>query len=123
MTVASRTVSKAQKLVDAAPNSTAIAYDIAKDSDGSGLADLVAQSDLVVSMLPYTHHVTVANACIRRQKPMVTTSYVSPAMRNLDGAAKQAGTIILNEVGLDPGIDHMSAMKVIHERTKRGGAG
>jgi saccharopine dehydrogenase-like NADP-dependent oxidoreductase len=54
-------------------------------------------------------------------KPMVTTSYVSPAMRELDAPARQAGVIILNEVGLDPGIDHMSAMKVIHSVQRTGG--
>ncbi len=121
VTLASRTVSKAQKLTGSHPNAVAVAYDIAKDKDGSRLAELVAGADLAVSMLPYIHHVTLAKECIKQQKQMVTTSYVSPAMRQLDSAARQAGIIILNEVGLDPGIDHMSAMKVIHGVQNAGG--
>ncbi len=121
VTVASRTVAKAKALVGDNPNGRAIAYDISKDSDKSQLVDLVAQADLAVSMLPYVHHVTLAKECIRQGKPMVTTSYVSPAMRELDDAAKEVGIIILNEVGLDPGIDHMSAMQIIHRVQAAGG--
>jgi saccharopine dehydrogenase (NADP+, L-glutamate forming) len=121
VTVASRTVSKAQALVKEQPNGTALTYDIGVDSGGRKLAELVGQADLVVSMLPYTYHVTVAEECIKQQKQMVTTSYVSPAMKALDDAAREAGIIILNEVGLDPGIDHMSAMQVIHGVQNAGG--
>ena len=119
--VASRTVAKARALVGDHANGEAIAYDISKDSDKSQLAELVGQADLAVSMLPYVHHVTLAKECLRQGKPMVTTSYVSPAMRELDEAAREAGIIILNEVGLDPGIDHMSAMQVIHRVQQAGG--
>ncbi len=121
VTVASRTAAKAEKLVGGHPNGAALAYNIAKDTDGRQLAELVAHTDLAVSMLPYVHHVTLAKECIRQRKPMVTTSYVSPAMRELDAPAREAGIIILNEVGLDPGIDHMSAMKVIHGVQAAGG--
>lgn len=121
VTVASRTVAKAEKLVQGRPNGVALAYNIAKDTGGRRLAELVAEADLAVSMLPYVHHVTLAKECIRQKKPMVTTSYVSQAMRELDSAARQAGIVILNEVGLDPGIDHMSAMKVIDAVQNRGG--
>jgi saccharopine dehydrogenase-like NADP-dependent oxidoreductase len=121
VTVASRTVTKAEALIGQHPSGQALGYDIASDADGEQLAKLVASADLVVSMLPYTYHVTVAKECIRQQKQMVTTSYVSPAMRELDGAAREASIIILNEVGLDPGIDHMSAMQVIHRVQNAGG--
>jgi len=121
VTVASRTVSKAKKLVGAHPNGQALAYDIEADADGAGLAGLVNQTDLVVSFLPFIHHVSVAKESIAQSKPMVTTSYVSPAMRELDAAAKEAGVIILNEVGVDPGIDHMSAMRIIHRVQNAGG--
>lgn len=121
VTVASRTVAKAEKLIGGQPNGVALAYNIAADTDGRQLAELVANTDLAVSMLPYVHHVTLAKECIRQRKPMVTTSYVSPAMRQLDEAARAAGIIILNEVGLDPGIDHMSAMKIIHDVQNAGG--
>lgn len=121
VTVASRTVEKAGALVGAHPNGEAVAYDIEEDTAGSGLTKLIEQADLVVSLLPYTHHVTIAKEGIARRKPIVTTSYVSPAMRELDAAARAAGIIILNEVGLDPGIDHMSAMQVIHRVQQAGG--
>lgn len=121
VTVASRTVSKAQALIGAHPNGQAIAYDIEADADGSELTRLVNQADLAVSMLPYIHHPTLAKACLAQRKHMVTTSYVSPAMRELDAAAKAAGIVILNEVGVDPGIDHMSAMQIIHKVQRAGG--
>jgi saccharopine dehydrogenase (NADP+, L-glutamate forming) len=115
--VATRTVSKAQDMIGGHANGEAVAYDI---SDAAGLGPLVGRADLAVSLLPYTHHATVARACIERRKHMVTTSYVSDAMRALDDPARVAGITVLNEVGLDPGIDHMSAMRVIH-KVKRGG--
>lgn len=121
VTVASRTASKAQKLVGNHPNGAALAYNIEQDTGGATLRELVSQADLVCSFLPYTHHVTVAKESIAQRKPMVTTSYVSPAMRGLDAEARQAGVIVLNEVGLDPGIDHMSAMKIIHSVQNAGG--
>ncbi|NMC70499.1 MAG: saccharopine dehydrogenase [Myxococcales bacterium] len=119
VTVATRTVSKAQALVAGRPNGEAVAYDI---SDATQLGALVGRHDLAISLLPYTHHPTVARACIERRKHMVTTSYVSDAMRGLDAQAKAAGITILNEIGLDPGIDHMSAMRVIHKVQREGGS-
>lgn len=121
LTVASRTVSKAQALIGDHPHGTALAYDIESDADGVTLNQLVSQHDLAVSMLPYIHHPAVAKACIANGKQMVTTSYVSPAMRALDEAAQAAGIVILNEVGVDPGIDHMSAMQIIHQVQAAGG--
>lgn len=90
-------------------------------TDAKGLEDAVASSDLVVSMLPYIHHVAIAEFCLKHRKHLVTTSYVSPGMRALDGRAKEAGVVFLNELGLDPGIDHMSAMRVIHDVRTSGG--
>ncbi|MBN1773190.1 MAG: saccharopine dehydrogenase NADP-binding domain-containing protein [Deltaproteobacteria bacterium] len=119
VTVATRTVSKAQALVAGRPNGEAVAYDI---SDAAQLGAMISRHDLTVSLLPYTHHPTVARACIERRKHMVTTSYVGDAMRALDGEAKAAGITILNEMGLDPGIDHMSAMRIIHKVQREGGS-
>jgi saccharopine dehydrogenase-like NADP-dependent oxidoreductase len=116
--VASRTVSKAQELVGSHPRGKAVALNVDSDSD---LEKQVAGADLAVSLLPYTYHVKVAGYCLKYKKPLVTTSYVSDAMRALDAQAKAAGVIFLNEIGLDPGIDHMSAMKIIHEVQKAGG--
>jgi saccharopine dehydrogenase (NADP+, L-glutamate forming) len=81
--------------------------------DGAGLAGLVGDADLVVSLLPYTLHVRVAKVAIAHRVPLITTSYVSAEMRALDGAAREAGVLVLNEIGLDPGLDHMSAMRAI----------
>jgi saccharopine dehydrogenase-like NADP-dependent oxidoreductase len=72
-------------------------------------------------MLPYTYHVKIAEFCIKHKKHLVTTSYVSEAMKKLDKNARNAGILLLNECGLDPGIDHMSAMRVIHAVEKNGG--
>ena len=116
--VATRTVRKAQELVAANPRGKAIPLLV---DDDAALGRLVGDSDLAVSLLPYTYHVKVANHCLKHRKPLVTTSYVSDAMRALDAQAKAAGVTFLNEIGLDPGIDHMSAMKIIHDVQKAGG--
>jgi saccharopine dehydrogenase-like NADP-dependent oxidoreductase len=116
--VASRTVSKAQELVGTHPRGRALALNV---DDGAALGRLVSETDLSVSLLPYTYHVKVAGHCLKYRKPLVTTSYVSDAMRALDAQAKAAGVIFLNEIGLDPGIDHMSAMKIIHDVQQVGG--
>jgi saccharopine dehydrogenase (NADP+, L-glutamate forming) len=118
VTVASRTVSKAQALISDRTNGTAVQLDV---SDKTKLHELIAHNDLAVSMLPYVYHPLVAEQCIEMKKDMVTTSYVSDAMQKLDGAAKEAGVLILNEIGVDPGIDHMSAVQVIHRVQKNGG--
>ncbi|MBN2603123.1 MAG: saccharopine dehydrogenase NADP-binding domain-containing protein [Candidatus Thermoplasmatota archaeon] len=118
VTMASRTVSKAEQCIDSHPNGDAISLDC---EDDSHLEEIISNADIVVSLLPYTYHPKVAKICIKHKKHMVTTSYVSPEMSNLDSQAKKAGIIILNECGLDPGIDHMSAMRVIHEVEKNGG--
>jgi saccharopine dehydrogenase-like NADP-dependent oxidoreductase len=109
--MASRTVSKAEQMIDGHPQGEAISLDV---NDDKKVENLVSKADIVVSLLPYTYHVKVAEMCITHKKQMITTSYVSDAMRALDKKAKTAGILILNECGLDPGIDHMSAMRIIH---------
>ena len=83
--------------------------------------DLIKQSDFVVSMLPAFMHGDVARDCVRIGKHIATASYVSQDMKDLDAEAKQKNLLLLNECGLDPGIDHASAMKVIHEIHEKGG--
>jgi saccharopine dehydrogenase (NADP+, L-glutamate forming) len=119
--VASRTKSKAEKLVEGSPKGSAEALDVERPEEKKKLENLVLSSDLIVSILPYIHHVMVAKLCIKHKKNMVTTSYVSDAMRALDNQVKEAGIFILNESGLDPGIDHMSAMRIIHKVEEEGG--
>ncbi|MBN1889432.1 MAG: saccharopine dehydrogenase NADP-binding domain-containing protein [Thermoflexales bacterium] len=120
VTVASRTLSKAQELVGNDPGGQALAFDIEQEGD-TGLEEIVAQHDLAVSLLPYVYHPRVARACVKHARHMVTTSYVKDEMRALDEAARQAGVTLLNEIGVDPGIDHMTAMKVIHRVQRSGG--
>ena len=81
----------------------------------------IDKADIVVSMLPASMHITVAKDCVRLKKNMVTASYVSNEIAALDESAKQAGVLLLNEIGLDPGIDHMSAMQVIDDIKEKGG--
>ncbi|MEQ8323520.1 MAG: saccharopine dehydrogenase C-terminal domain-containing protein [Vicingaceae bacterium] len=82
---------------------------------------IVKSSDLIISMLPVRFHCMVAEDCIEFGKHMVTASYVTKEMEALQKAALNSGVTLLNEMGLDPGIDHMSAMKIIHEIQERGG--
>jgi saccharopine dehydrogenase (NADP+, L-glutamate forming) len=81
----------------------------------------VAKVDLVISLIPYTHHATVIKSAIRKKKDVVTTSYVSPAMMELDAQVKEAGITVMNEIGVDPGVDHLSAVLTIDEVHKAGG--
>jgi saccharopine dehydrogenase-like NADP-dependent oxidoreductase len=82
---------------------------------------LISEADVVISMLPAHMHMNVAKDCVKLKKHMVTASYISDAMRDLDEEAKAAGVIMINEIGVDPGIDHLSAMKVIDEIRAKGG--
>lgn len=117
VTVASRTVSKAEALVKGHPRGRAVQVD---SDDPAALEALIKESDLTVSLLPYAYHPVVATLCLKHRVHMVTTSYVKDAMARLDAAAREAGIILLNEIGVDPGIDHMTAMRVIH-RVQAGG--
>lgn len=82
---------------------------------------LIQESDVVISMLPAHMHLEVAKDCVTYKKHMVTASYISDGMKELDAQAKEAGVIMINEIGVDPGIDHLSAMKVIDEIRSKGG--
>ncbi len=118
VTVASRTVAKAEALIDGHPRGKALALNV---DDQEALEEQIKQADLAVSLLPYVYHPVVAALCVKHKKHMVTTSYVKDAMLALDDPAKEAGVILLNEIGVDPGTDHMSAMKVIDEVRRKGG--
>ena len=111
-------LASAQKKTNNHPNATAMALDI---FDQNQRKELVQKADIVISMLPAHLHIEVAKDCIAHKKHLVTASYISDAMQELDAAAKENNLIFMNEVGLDPGIDHMSAMKVIHEIKAKGG--
>jgi saccharopine dehydrogenase-like NADP-dependent oxidoreductase len=104
--------------VNAHANGTAFRFDI---SDAVQREKEISNAVLVVSMLPAFMHGSVAKDCVRLGKHLVTASYVSDEMRALDEEAKKKNIILLNEVGLDPGIDHMSAMQIIDKVKKFGG--
>ncbi len=118
VTVASNTKDRADVMIGGHPNGKSIDWDA---NDTNTLDKMVGEHDLTVSLLPYAFHPTVAKICIKHKKNMVTTSYVKSEMKALDEDAKKAGIIILNESGLDPGIDHMSAMKIIDHIHAKGG--
>ncbi|HSD15461.1 MAG TPA: saccharopine dehydrogenase C-terminal domain-containing protein [Flavobacterium sp.] len=111
-------LASAQKKTNNHPNATAIALDI---FDKNQRQELIQKADVVISMLPAHLHIEVARDCVVSKKHLVTASYVSDAMQELDALAKENNLIFMNEVGLDPGIDHMSAMKVINEIRAKGG--
>jgi alpha-aminoadipic semialdehyde synthase len=90
-------------------------------NDLQRLSELIEGSDIVISLLPAPMHPPVALECIMHKKDFVTASYESEEMRAMNDRAKDVGIIILNEVGLDPGLDHMSAMKIIDDIKSRGG--
>ena len=108
----------AEKLVGGHPNGKVIELDI---FDVDARKKAVAESDIVISMLPARFHLEIARDCIEFGKNLVTASYVSKELKELDPEVKEKGLVFMNEVGLDPGIDHMSAMQVI-DRIKGSGA-
>lgn len=116
--IADLSLELAQKKTNKHPNAQAIALDIFVDSQRKAA---IEKADIVISMLPAHLHIEVARDCIVYKKSLVTASYISDAMQELDAAAKENNLVFMNEIGLDPGIDHMSAMKVIDEIRDKGG--
>lgn len=100
------------------PNARPIAFDTNNDQQRE---DEIQRADIVISMLPAFMHAQVARDCVRLKKHLVTASYVSKEIRELNDEAKTAGIILMNEIGLDPGIDHASAMKIIDHIKAEGG--
>lgn len=97
---ACRTLASAQSLSEGVKHATPVSLDV---TDDQALDAEVAKHDLVISLIPYTFHATVIKSAIRQKKHVVTTSYVSPAMMELDQQCKDAGITVMNEIGLDPG--------------------
>uniref|UniRef100_A0AAV2KPY1 Alpha-aminoadipic semialdehyde synthase, mitochondrial n=1 Tax=Knipowitschia caucasica TaxID=637954 RepID=A0AAV2KPY1_KNICA len=113
VTVASVVLRQAEELAAKYPNTIPVVMDVG--SQEGHLDSLIKDHDLVISLLPYTFHPLVAKHCIQRKKNMVTASYLSPDMKALESSALEAGITIVNEMGLDPGIDHMLAMECIDQ--------
>lgn len=110
LTVADMDKSKADNVTAGHPNATTVLLDVKNEEE---LESLVAAHDIVVSLLPYTMHLLVVRFCIKHKKSMVTTSYQSAGMSELKTQIEESGITVLNEIGLDPGIDHMSARQII----------
>lgn len=117
VTVACRTLANAKQLASAS-GSDAISLDV---TDDSALDAALGQHDLVISLIPYTFHPNVVRSAIRLKKDVVTSSYISPALRELEPEINKAGITVMNEIGLDPGIDHLYAVKTIDEVHRAGG--
>ncbi|KAM4675252.1 alpha-aminoadipic semialdehyde synthase, mitochondrial [Discoglossus pictus] len=90
-------------------NTTPVALDVSKNEEK--LSALVKKHDLVISLLPYVAHPLVAKKCIKNKVNLVTASYLTPSMKELQQSAEEAGITIVGEMGLDPGLDHMLAME------------
>lgn len=110
--------SNAKKLINNHENAQAIVLDV---HDKQSRQNAIQNCDIVISMLPARFHIEVAKDCISFNKNMVTASYISEDMQKLDKAATDKGLIFMNEIGVDPGIDHMSAMQVIDRIRAKGG--
>jgi saccharopine dehydrogenase-like NADP-dependent oxidoreductase len=118
ITVGDLNIDNVNTLIGNHPNAKSLTLDV---FDTTSRTAAIKKSDIVISMLPAHLHIEVAKDCVLYKKHMVTASYVSPEIKALDLEAKRNGLIIMNEIGVDPGIDHMSAMKVLDNIREKGG--
>jgi saccharopine dehydrogenase-like NADP-dependent oxidoreductase len=118
ITIGDINIENTEKLIKNRDNAKAITLDV---FDQQSRSSAIKNADIVVSMLPARFHIEVAKDCITYKKNMVTASYVSKEMQALDKTVKAQGLIFMNEIGVDPGIDHMSAMQVIDRIRAKGG--
>jgi saccharopine dehydrogenase (NAD+, L-glutamate forming) len=118
LTIGDINIENAQKLTSGHPNGQGILLDV---FDHQQRKQAVENSDIVISMLPARFHIEVARDCISYGKHLVTASYISDDMQQLDQEAKKKGLVFMNEIGLDPGVDHMSAIQVIDSIKDKGG--
>lgn len=118
ITLADKSIKAAQELIGSHKNAMAIELDI---FDHTARKVEIEKASLIISMLPARFHIHVAQDCIELEKHLVTASYVSQEMQALDKEARNKKLIFMNEIGVDPGIDHMSAMQVIDRIKNDGG--
>lgn len=119
VTVGDRDRALAERRVGGHPRGRAIAFDAAAEPEAG--VDPLAAADLVVSLLPPPFHPAVARRCLAAGTSLITASYTDPRLAALDAEAKARGVLLLNEMGLDPGIDHMSAMELLDRVRAEGG--
>lgn len=118
LTVIDADLQLATDKIKGSPHGKAVAFDI---SDNEKRKMLVQQADIVISLLPPALHYIVAADCLKFSKNLLTASYISHEIRQLQEEVENKGLLFLGEMGLDPGIDHMSAMKLINQIRKKGG--
>ncbi len=118
ITVGDINIENSKKIIGDHENAATICLDI---FDEISRKNAIKNADIVVSMLPASLHIEIAKDCLEFGKNMVTASYVSPEMQALNDEAKAKELILLNEIGVDPGIDHMSAMQVLDRIRDNGG--
>lgn len=118
MTVASAAKAQNEELAKKYRNCTPVTLDV--DKQPSTLANLVKKHDIVICLLTSSYHPVIAKQCIANKVHLVTASYLSPAMQELHKSAEDAGITVLNEIGLDPGIDHMVAMECFDKAKAQG---
>jgi saccharopine dehydrogenase-like NADP-dependent oxidoreductase len=118
LTIADLSEELANKKTENHKNARAIFFDVCNETQRK---QEIQQADIVISMLPAHLHIEVAKDCILYKKNMITASYISEEMKSLDFQAKESQIVLMNEIGLDPGIDHMSAMKIMDEIKSKGG--
>ncbi|MDA3819390.1 MAG: saccharopine dehydrogenase NADP-binding domain-containing protein [Candidatus Delongbacteria bacterium] len=116
--IGNRHTEKTREKIAGHPRGEAIKFDVQNQAQ---IDEEVKGCDIAVSFLPARFHALIAEACVKHGKHMVTASYVSKEMQALDKSAKDKGIVMLNELGVDPGIDHMSAMRVIDDIRDQGG--
>jgi saccharopine dehydrogenase (NADP+, L-glutamate forming) len=118
VTIGDSSVVAAQQRIGSSLHAKAIAFNI-ENTEASRLS--IRDADVVISLIPASLHPQVAKICLSEKKHLITASYVSDEMKHFDTEAKMNGLLFLNECGLDPGIDHMSAMQVIDKIKAQGG--
>ena len=118
LTIGDLSLETAKKLASNHPRARALGLDVFNEEQRDAA---LKTADIVISMLPARYHIQLATACLRLKKHMVTASYISDEMAALDTEVKEKGLVFMNEIGVDPGIDHMRAMNVIDRIRDSGG--
>ena len=118
LTVVDSNLSLAQSKIGKSPNANALSIDVHNESERKQLIEI---SDIVISLLPPSLHILVAQDCLLLKKNLLTASYTDAAIKMLEEEIKKNGLLFLYEMGLDPGIDHMSALSLIHHIKNQGG--
>ncbi|MFO7980516.1 MAG: saccharopine dehydrogenase C-terminal domain-containing protein [Candidatus Aminicenantes bacterium] len=118
LTIADQIFNKAKNLSAKSSHTQAVHLDIRNKKK---TRDLISKANIVISILPHTFHPEIAKHCLELNTNMITASYVSESMQKFHSEAKQKGILLLNEIGLDPGIDHMEALRIINQIKKKRG--